>query len=614
MKTLIIGLDAFDPTVFERLFEQNELPHLAKYVPQGGYARFAVTNPAQSEVSWTSIASGLNPGGYGLFDFVHRDPQSYQPFVSLLPTKAGAGGIQFAYPHNANTIFQQAAQQGFPATSLWWPTTFPARYESPVRTIPGLGTPDIQGRLGVGDLFTTATGLEKAHFKTAIHALSAQSKNRFKGLLQGPSQKQGNGSLQQATLEFQLELEDERHARLAFKNMALSLELGQWSPILEVEFKIGLLYSVRAVTRVLLTHTNPEVRLYFLPLQIHPLKSPWRYATPPEFVKDTWKSCGPYLTLGWPQDTTALEEGWIDDEQFLTLCETITAYQESAILHHLRRFNEGLLAIVFDSLDRIQHMFWRDRPDVIAAWYRKLDGIIGRIEEAAAQSKSMPRLLVVSDHGFTRFDYKVHLNRWLLEHGYLAVKQNPENGSLREVDWAHSQAYALGLNSIYLNLAGREGQGSVSPDQKEALSARLCAELMAWKGPDGNPVIAQAHPNAAAFEGAFSSYGPDILPGYNAGYRASQETGLGLWGKTPLEANSDHWGADHCVDASLVPGVIFCNQGLSNLSRPAYRDFPHLAIDMQLEAPNSPPPPPQSFNSQEDEKVIEERLRSLGYL
>jgi predicted AlkP superfamily phosphohydrolase/phosphomutase len=150
MHTLIIGLDAFDPGIVERMFEAGKLPNLNKYARNNGYARFEVTNPQQSEISWTSIATGLNPGGHGMFDFVHRDPASYALNVSLLPTKRTVLGTSFAHPHNAPTIFDQAAQEGYPATALWWPATFPAHLESPVQNIPGLGTPDVMGRLGVG--------------------------------------------------------------------------------------------------------------------------------------------------------------------------------------------------------------------------------------------------------------------------------------------------------------------------------------------------------------------------------------------------------------------------------------------------------------------------------
>src|SRR5690554_622011 len=104
MHTLILGLDAFDPHIFERLHEQGRLPTLGKYVGSGGYARFGVSNPPQSEVSWTSIATGLNPGGHGLFDFVHRDPATYRVHASLLPTKKGLAGTQFVRPYNARTL------------------------------------------------------------------------------------------------------------------------------------------------------------------------------------------------------------------------------------------------------------------------------------------------------------------------------------------------------------------------------------------------------------------------------------------------------------------------------------------------------------------------------
>ncbi|MBN2146225.1 MAG: alkaline phosphatase family protein [Anaerolineales bacterium] len=612
MKTLIIGLDAFDPKIFESLHERNGLPNLSKYVNAKGYSRFSVANPPQSEVSWTSIASGLNPGGHGIFDFVHRDPETYQPYVSLLPTKQGLGGTQFVPPHNANTIFQQATRQGYPATALWWPTTFPARLESPVRTIPGLGTPDIHGRLGVGTLFTTATGLEASKPKTAIRLLEAKNSNHFVGILGGPSRPSREG-IQEINLAFQLEVDSDQTAHLKAPNLTVDLVLGKWSPILEFTFKVSLFYSLRVVTRVILTSVSPEVCLYFLPLQIHPLKSPWRYATPPGFVKDTWKTCGPYLTLGWPQDTTGLEEGWINDMQFLELCDSIRSERERVLHHHFRQFNEGLFAIVFDCLDRIQHMFWRDRPDIIEAWYHQLDQLVGQVENALSQQgKQDTRILVVSDHGFTNFDYKVHLNRWLSEHGYLVTKDDSGEGSLKSVDWSKSQAYAIGLNSIYLNIAGREGQGSVPFDQKEVLSARLCDELSAWEGPQGNRIVEKAYTNSTVFEGPFCDYGPDILVGYASGFRASQETGLGSWKETSIEANNDHWGADHCIEASVVPGVLFCNQGLANYPHPSYKDIPPLAIDMILDD-NGASPPPQP-PSKEEQEILEERLKSLGYL
>jgi predicted AlkP superfamily phosphohydrolase/phosphomutase len=612
MRVLILGFDAFDPATFESLSEEGRLPNLTRWMEQGNYARFAVSNPPQTEVSWTSIATGADPGEHAIFDFVHRDPRTYTPYLSLLPTKRGPFGTQFVPPYKARTIFEEATRQGFPATSLWWPATFPARPELPVRMLPGLGTPDIQGRWGVGTLLTSAPEPEDDERKTAVVQLERHGNGRYTGFLSGPVRKKAKGS-QQSAIELHLDLADNGSARLRIGQHALELAEGKWSPIVGLSFKMGLFFKVHATTRFILTQADPEIKLYALPLQIHPLHSPWRYATPPSFVKEMWKTFGPFLTLGWPQDTTALEEGCVTDSQFLTLCASIFGAREQILLHQLSHFSEGILASVFDSLDRIQHMFRRDRPDIVAEWYTKMDALVGKVEQRLADQGGPPKkIVIVSDHGFSEFDYKVHLNRWLIQHGYLSTREeNGRPGSLRDVDWSQSQAYAVGLNSLYLNLVGREGQGSVQVQERLPLIDRIGDELLNWQGPDGRPVIHSVSSGEEAFHGPFVDHGPDLVLGFSPGYRSSAETGLGQWKEMVIEPNRDHWGADHCVYPEAVPGVLFCNEGLVDFPHPSYREFPALVLGADLQPGASAPPP--SF-SEEDEEVIEERLRGLGYL
>jgi predicted AlkP superfamily phosphohydrolase/phosphomutase len=611
MHVLILGLDAFDPSRFERLSEEGRLPNLAKYVESLGYSRFEIAIPPQTEVSWTSIATGLNPGGHGVFDFVHRNPATYSPYVSLLPTKQGFLGTQFAPPFEAHTIFEEAAREGFPATALWWPATFPYRSRSLVRMVPGLGAPDIRGRLGVGTAFSVDGGSGDGALKTSVERLERIGRDRYTGLLKGPTSRKRQG-VQTATAELRLDVVDERVARLSVGNYSVELTEGVWSPVLEVSFKVGRFLSVRSLTRVILTQVRPAVAAYVLPLQIHPLHSPWRYAAPRSFVKQIWRDCGPFLTLGWPQDTTALEEGFITDRQFLDLCESILDARECVLMHQIQGFREGILASVFDSLDRIQHMFWRDRPDIVDEWYVKLDALIGRIERhLAGLWGGRVRFLILSDHGFTDFSYKVHLNRWLIEQGYLVPKEESGSGGLQEVDWSQSQAYAVGLNSVYLNLAGREGQGCVQADQHDRLIEKLRDGLFDWRGPDGRPVVRQAWRRDEIFAGPFTEHGPDIVVGFSPGYRASADTGLGKWGASSVEPNHDHWGADHCVDSRVVPGVLFSNQDLDNYPHPSYRDVPAMTVGKALDQDRIAPPP--SFSA-EDQEIIEERLESLGYL
>jgi predicted AlkP superfamily phosphohydrolase/phosphomutase len=611
MRTLILGFDAFDPAFVERLFELGRLPNLARYVDGKGYRRLSVSNPSQSEVSWTSIATGLNPGGHGIFDFVHRDPKTYALYVSLAPTKTGLTGRQFVPPHTARTMFDQVARDGYPATTLWWPATFPAQRGSPVRTLPGLGTPDLHGRLGVGTLLSTDQGLVSEELKTHIELLRKQGRDRFAGKLEGPARKKVKG-VSETSRELSLELIGEKTARLRIGRLSIDLLEGQWSPIIDLSFRLGLFMEVHTLTRVILTSIKPDVNLYFLPLQLHPLHSPWPYGAPQGFVKSTWRACGPFLTVGWPQDTTGLEEGCISDQQFLDLCNAIFDTRERILTYCLKDFTEGILASVFDTLDRIQHMYWRSRPDIVEQWYLKMDSLVGRVTHVLRnQTSELPHIVIVSDHGFANYDYKVHLNRWLIQNGYMTPKDQADSGNLKDVDWRRTKAYAIGLNSIYLNLARREGQGVVEENQIDFLSNKLRDELLNWRGPDHNQVVQKAWTKEESLEGSLKSYGPDILIGYTPGYRASPQTGLGEWRETCIEPNTDHWNADHCINPQSVPGVLFSNKGLEEFSNPSYRDIPGLVLKKRIVSNDYPSPP---LFDNEEEEIVEERLKSLGYL
>lgn len=153
MQTIVLVFDACDPIFSENLLQQGRRPDYARFLSIGGNRRFEVTNPAQSEVPWTRFATGLNPGGYGIFDFVHRDPKTYIPHISLLPIKKGLGGVQKVPSFMAQTLFDQAAKDEYPAIRLFWPATLPAHPDALVRSISGLGTADILGRVGAGSYY-----------------------------------------------------------------------------------------------------------------------------------------------------------------------------------------------------------------------------------------------------------------------------------------------------------------------------------------------------------------------------------------------------------------------------------------------------------------------------
>ena len=102
------------------------------------------------------------------------------------------------------------------------------------------------------------------------------------------------------------------------------------------------------------------------------------------------------------------------------MCEDIFKTRVQILLHQIESYQEGLIAAVFDSLDLIQHMFWRERPDIVESWYIKLDNVVGQVKQAIKRkSIEQVRILIDSDHGFPDFDQMVHLNRWLIDKGFL---------------------------------------------------------------------------------------------------------------------------------------------------------------------------------------------------
>jgi hypothetical protein len=153
--------------------------------------------------------------------------------------------------------------------------------------------------------------------------------------------------------------------------------------------------------------------------------------------------------------------------------------------------------------------------------------------------------------------------------------------------------------------------GIVGEGERKRLLDQIKQDLLAWQSQDGKSPIQRIVFREETLVGPYAEYGPDALIGYAPGFRASSQTGMGGWVKDAIQINSDHWGGDHCIDPETVPGSLFASQGLKNFPNPSYRDIPVLAIGEELESGGSAPPPEMS---NEDDAVIEERLKSLGYL
>jgi hypothetical protein len=79
-KVIVLGFDGLDHALTEQMINAGRLPGFARLANSGGFAPLGTTVPPQSPVAWSTFITGLDPGGHGIFDFVHRDPVTMNRF------------------------------------------------------------------------------------------------------------------------------------------------------------------------------------------------------------------------------------------------------------------------------------------------------------------------------------------------------------------------------------------------------------------------------------------------------------------------------------------------------------------------------------------------------
>jgi predicted AlkP superfamily phosphohydrolase/phosphomutase len=201
-----------------------------------------------------------------------------------------------------------------------------------------------------------------------------------------------------------------------------------------------------------------------------------------------------------------------------------------------------------------------------------VDGAIGEVISRFPDAD----IIVMSDHGFNSFDRSVNLNTWLWQQGFLAL-QGPPTGDdemFSNVDWSKTQAYALGLNGLYLNILGREKNGILHRGpESDAVMRKLSEQLVQFRDPaNGAQVVEVLSPTHAEL-------GPDMIVGYGRTYRGSWQTALGAVPSSVLEDNTDAWIGDHCINPDNVPGVLLSNRAL-RAGNPGLKDLTVTILDL----------------------------------
>lgn len=587
-RLVVVGFDGQDPKLTEKYLEQGLLPNLKKLQEQGCYRRLGTTYPALSPVAWSSFATGTNPARHNIFDFLNRDRRTYLPLLS----STHIGGVEntldigkYRIPTKKPEIRQLRKSKPFwrilGDNSIWStvlrvPITFPPDKFYGAQ-LSAMCVPDLLGTQGTFLLFTTRHSEEKIK-EGGIRIELEQADGVIETTVQGP---ENTFVKDNPPLEIPMRVErdiDANCARLTIGKLDLELTPNVLSDWVQLEFHAAPAVKVRGCCRMMVTEMGEHFSLYMTPISIDPESPAMPISHPPYYSNYLAKKIGgPYSTLGLAEDTWALNEGVTDDGTFLELTYDIDSEREKMFFAALDKLRQGTLTCVFDAVDRIQHMFWHyleaDHPankggDVSAAEHRNAiqkiyehnDAIVGRVME---QLQDGDVLLVISDHGFDSFQRGVNLNGWLHEQGLLKLKDGAsgEGDWLADVDWAQTKAYSLGLSGMFLNLKGREAMGIVAPGaEAQAVKDQIKKGLEGIIDSERNAVaVEQVFDTAKLYAGPYSENAPDLIVGYNSGYRISWDCATGLVSGPIFEDNVKAWSGDHCIDPRLVPGILFCN-------------------------------------------------------
>ncbi|MDH3198203.1 MAG: alkaline phosphatase family protein [Candidatus Krumholzibacteria bacterium] len=477
----------------------------------------------------------------------------------------------------------------------------PGNFPTPVsdaRVLGGMGTVDVRGGFGTYTLYTDRP-VEKDDPKGDIELVKLQDldldgqPDTARGILRGPPDQfhlepgQMPSKSDYLTLGVTFYLSVHRDAVVVeVGGQRALLRQGEWSDWLEADYDalpMGL-SSVAGIVRFYAKELAPGFQVYASPVNISPADPAVPLTSPEGFVTELFEKLGFFYTQGMPEETDALKDGVFDDDDYLKQVTLVQEDNQRMVALALDRFEPGDATFVyFSDIDLQCHMLWRHGdpktagapphpaydPRVgprhlhdIERFYRDVDRELGAVRRKLPEGTF---LVVMSDHGFQPFTRQLHLNAWLREQGYLTLLDGKRTGQIvaGDVDWSRTRAYGLGFNGLYLNLAGREGQGIVAPEEAEALAAELSARLEALRDPRGGArVVLRVDRAEDVYSGARRAEAPDLIVGYDAGYGASDESTLGEITEAVMADNESRWSGNHLMSPDVVPGILLVNRKL----------------------------------------------------
>ncbi len=587
-RVVVLGFDGMDPQLAARWMRQGKLPHLARLARTGTFRPLATTHPPICPVAWSTFLTGVNPGKHNIYDILGRDRHTYLPFLSsarvLGPRRwlrlgwraLPIGGREIKALRKSKPFWHHLGEAGIFSSILRVPATFPPEPFSGV-LLSGMAVPDLRGSQGTFSLFSSREGTGGRLEGGVLLPLTLED-GVWCGEFPGPENPFPLEDKRDLTLPLRVRPDAvRRRAEVEIDGQRVSLRQGELSGWILLRFRLGFRIYAHGTCRMYLRSVRPDIELYVSAVQIDPRRPALPISHPLDYSIYLGKLYGPFSTLGLAEDTWALQQGALDDAAFLEQCYQTHAEREQMFFDALDKTRRGACICVFDITDRIQHMFWRQMEphhpaapegepfdaSIIETLYQRMDALVGRVLDRAGADALV---LVISDHGFKAFRRCFNLNAWLHREGYLSLVSGSTVSEpwFRHVDWQRTRAYGMGLNGIYLNVAGRERHGIVQPgEEADALRAELREKLAGiMDSVAGQAAIRELFDTREIYEGPYLENAPDLVVGYAPGYGAAWESVNGSVQGEVFMDNTRTWSGDHCIHPRDVPGVLFANRAI----------------------------------------------------
>ena len=602
MRMIVLGIDGMDYGVARELMAAGRLPNFSRLAEEGSFTPLETAIPPQSPVAWSNMMTGMDSGGHGIFDFLHRDPDALLPESSMLNVEEGGFAItvgRYQFPlsggsielaRRGRTFWEVLEKHGVESSIFRMPVNFPPIGEA-TRELSGMGTTDLKGGSGSFSFYTSrrfrfrgqtldnGDAYEVEVIDNAVNADLVGPDNPFRV----PDE---NGNVEPAVAPFTVYIDPEDPVvKLVVGDEERVIGVGEWSDWVPIDFDLIPTQTLRGIARFYLKSVRPDFELYVSPFDFDPEAPAAPISHPADFAAELAEALGRFYTEEMPEEADARKAGIFDFDEYLTQARLVGDEYIEMYRHALDAYNNGFLFFYFGNLDQVGHVMWHTRDpghpaydaerdaryaNVIDDLYIEFDALVGETREHVDENTM---LIVLSDHGFGSWRRSFDLNAWLRENGYLATIETPftPDAGLLNVDWAETRAYNAGLNGLYVNVEGREAQGIVPPAEREALIDELAEALEAVIDPaTGERAVAKVYKRDAVFsDGGALDVGPDIIIGWTAGTRTLGTSAAGaVMGTEVFADNTEDWSGDHEWDHEAVPGVLFASRAMA---RPAPR-------------------------------------------